>query len=61
MADKIIKICDRCKKEYPKDKNSILSFEIKELSFKIDFCPICAETFLAWAIPSEEKGENNEK
>lgn len=57
MADKIIKICDRCKKEYSKDKNSILSFENKELSFKIDFCPICAETFLAWAITSENEKE----
>ena len=61
MADKVKKICNRCKKEYSKDKNSILSFENKELSFKIDFCPICAETFLAWAITSEVKAENNEK
>lgn len=53
MADKVIKICDRCKKEYSKDKNSILSFENKELSFKIDLCPSCAGNLGNWTINSE--------
>ena len=53
MADKIIKICDRCGSKYSIDKNTILSFENKELNFKIDLCPSCAGDLGNWAINSE--------